>query len=340
LKVFQLAEPLKAHLSDLPAPKIESPKDVIVRINSISICGTDSEIYTGNIAVKKLPIVMGHEAGGVVEEIGSQVQGLEIGTKVLIDPNVIDGTCDFCLNGLTNLCPNGGLMGRDSDGVFAELIRLNAERLYPISKTVDGSIIPLIQPLSTVVRAIERLATREGDTVLVVGLGATGLLFSKLLKLRGATVIGARRTWLEHMVPISREFGVDNCIDLSRIDLISEVQRITNGRGPDTVVLAASAPNLIQTCLDLVRPSGEILQFFNYKANATYDAYKLYKKEVKLFATRSSVASDFLESIKLVTEGKIPLEKLITATYKFEESKEAFIANQDRKRNVKVIIRN
>ncbi len=334
-----LSSAYKTQIAESPDPKIESPEDVLVRVKAISICGTDSQIYSGNIGTKKLPIIMGHEAGGVVEEVGSNVRGLGVGAKVLIDPNILDGSCDLCARGLTNLCRNGGLMGRDSDGVFAEQVKLNAKSLYEIPATVDDLVIPLIQPLSTVVRGMAQLTIVPGDFVLIVGLGATGLLFAKLSKLRGAQVMGARRTWLGHMLPIAMEFGVDHHVDMSKEDLVREVERITEGRGADVIVLTANAPNLIQMCLDLVRPGGAVLQFFNYKATASYDAYQLYKKEIKLFATRSSVASDFLSAIKLVASREIRLDKMITGTFEFENAEKAFLANQDRKQNVKVLIK-
>ncbi len=338
MKAFVLLDKLKAELADRPEPKIDSPESVIVGISAVSICGSDSQIYSGNVETKKLPIIMGHEAGGIIEEVGANVRGLDETTKVLVDPNIVDGTCDLCAKGLTNLCRNGGLMGRDADGVFAERISLNADRVYKLPSNIDDKVIPLIQPLSTVVRAMSQLAVNPGDVILVIGVGATGLLFARLCKLRGATVVGARRTWLGHMLPISKEFGVDHLVDSSSQDLAREVEGITGGRGADAVILTANAPGLVQACLDLVRPGGEILQFFNFHGIASYESYQFYKKEVKLFATRSSVASDFLASIDLVTSGKIPLEKMITGTYTFENAASAFQANEDRKQNLKVVI--
>lgn len=339
MKAFVLLDKLKAELADRPEPKLDSSESVIVGIKAVSICGSDSQIYSGNVETKKLPIIMGHEAGGIIKEVGANVRGLDERTKVLVDPNIVDGTCDLCTTGLTNLCRNGGLMGREVDGVFAERISLNANRVYKVPSSVDDKVIPLIQPLSTVVRAMSQLTINPGDVVLVIGLGATGLLFARLCKLRGATVIGARRTWLDHMLPISKEFGVDHPVDSSRQDLIREVEGITSGRGADAVILTANAPSLVQTCLDMVRPGGVILQFFNFHGIASYEAYQFYKKEVRLFATRSSVAADFLASIDLVTSGKISLEKMITGTFTFEDAASAFQANEDRKQNLKVIIR-
>ena len=339
MKAFVLLDKLKAELAERPEPKLDSSESVIVGIRALSICGSDSQIYSGNVGTGKLPIIMGHEAGGIIEKVGANVRGLDEGTKVLVDPNIVDGTCDLCSKGLVNLCRNGGLMGREVDGVFAERISLNANRVYKLPTNIDDNVIPLIQPLSTVVRAMSQLTISPGDVVLVIGLGATGLLFARLCNLRGATVMGARRTWLDHMLPISKDFGVDHPVDLSRQDLIREVEGITGGRGADAVILTANAPSLVQKCLDMVRPGGEILQFFNFHGIASYDAYQLYKKEVRLFATRSSVPSDFLSSIDLVTSGKIRLEKMITGTYKFDDATNAFQANEDRKQNLKVIIK-
>ncbi|MHB8566159.1 MAG: zinc-dependent alcohol dehydrogenase [Nitrososphaerales archaeon] len=338
MKAFLLIGKNQAKISERPDPKITSPEQVIVGIKSISICGTDSHIYSGDIATGKMPIIMGHEAGGVILETGSKVEGLSRGTNVLVDPNIIDYTCDLCLRGLTNLCRNGGILGRDADGVFSERIAVNANSVYKLPPTINDEIIPLIQPLSTVARGMSFLTIRPGDTVLIIGLGAVGLLFAQLCKLEGATVLGARRTWQGHMLPISKEFGVDHPINTSKSNLMDDVRRVTNGKGPDVIILAANAPEMIQACLDIVRPGGTILQFFNFHGTGSYETYEMYMKEVKLITSRSSIPADFAHSINLVTSGKIPLAKMITGRYRFEEAERALAANEDRKKSLKVII--
>ena len=186
LKAFQLTGKSKALIADIEEPKTENPDCTTVSMKALSICGTDAKIYSGGILTKKLPIIMGHEGGGVVDRIGDIVQeGLTEKSKVLIDPNIFDGTCGLCKAGLPNLCENGGLMGRDDDGIFAERIALHSEHLYPIPSSIKDEIVPLIQPLSTVVRAMGAIRIEPDDDVIIIGLGVTGLLFSRAVQTEG-----------------------------------------------------------------------------------------------------------------------------------------------------------
>ena len=339
MKAFQLTGVSEAHLVDMGEPELQNPNDVIVKMKTVSICGTDAKIYSGATATRKLPIILGHEGAGLVDQVGTGVNGaLTEESRVLVDPNIYDGTCGLCVQGLPNLCETGGLMGRDGDGVLAEKIAVSSNHLYPIPASLKQEIIPLIQPLSTVVHAMRSVRIGPEDHVLVIGLGATGLLFSKLCNLKGAKVSASRRTWRDYFFSLSKEFGVDFPIDSSKQNLYEEVNEITKGKGASIVVLTANAPELLQTALDLLRPRGTIIQFFNMRAKVAYSSWDFYMKEVKLIASRSSLASDFHDSINLVQLGSIPLERLITARFSFKESVEAIHAYEDRKQNLKVII--
>lgn len=338
MKTIKLTGPSALRLIDAQEPSLTSRESILVRTKALSICGTDSKIYSGDISTKKLPIVMGHEAGGVVQEKAPNVDGLDVGCKVLVDPNIADNTCNYCTKGLSNLCPQGGLMGRDEDGTFSELLELSSDRVYRIPPIISDDIIPLIQPLSTVVRGYKSLSLRPEDKVLILGVGATGLLFSQLCRLAGATVIGARRTWLDHVLRLSRDLGVDYCVDLTKYDLVKEVLSLTDGKGPNAIIITANLPQSISTSLNMISLGGTILQFFNYNGDASYNAYELYKKEARIISSRSSVKANFYDAIDLTVSGKISLEKLITQRYKLEEAEKAFAANEDRKQNLKVIL--
>lgn len=339
MKTFLLESKNHALITDAPESILAEENQVLVGVRSMSICGTDAHIYHGDIPTKKMPIVMGHEAGGVILESGSNVTLLRKGDKVLVDPNIVDNACDLCKRGLVNLCRNGGILGRDADGVFAERIALSQDRIYKVPSEIHEEVIPLIQPLSTVVRGASFLSINPGDMVLVLGLGAVGLMFSQLCKMKGATVIGARRTWLDHVLATSRDFGVDHPINVSKTNLAEEVKRLTNSKGVDSIILTSNTPELIQECIGMLRPGGEILQFFNFQGMASYETYELYIKEIKIIASRSSIPADFERAINLVSSGKIPLQKLITARFSFDEAKKALEVNEDRKSSIKVVMK-
>jgi 2-desacetyl-2-hydroxyethyl bacteriochlorophyllide A dehydrogenase len=305
-------------------------------MKSLSVCETDLKIISGQMKTKKLPIVLGHEGGGMVESAGSDDNGSLMGQRVLVDPNVCDYTCPECINGNYQLCDNGGLMGREQDGLFAERVSVNAKAIYQVPQTISDQVVPLLQPLSTAMHALRKVEVFPWHTVVVMGLGPTGLMFSSVAKSKGATVIGATRS--KRKLELSRKFGVDHSVSVLDQDVQHEVKEITGGTGADTVIEAVGDPEVLDQCFRLVRKGGTILQFGVSNSTATYSMYAIYEKELSLLGTRSSVPSDFLAAISFASSGKVDLESLVTERFSFESIEKAIESSKPSSGNLKVTI--
>lgn len=320
-RALYLLSPRKVSLSSYKIEERLDPHEIVVRMLSASVCETDVKIYEGEIPTAKLPIVPGHEGVGEVIKVGPKVNSVEVGDRVLIDPNIYDGTCELCRRGKQNLCPSGGLLGRDYDGVFREYLVLPERNVFKLPNSIDLKIAPLVQPLSTIIHAQKMIDITPGDVVAVIGTGTTGLMHVQLAKARGARVIGIERD--PFRMKMAKEVGADEVI-FSNERAKDEVMRITDNQGVDAVIEAVGLPETFVLGCNIVKPGKPVLMFGISSKPLPTPGYDLYFKEIRVIGTRSSVASDFLDAIKMVNAGKIKLEYLVSSTVKFDESAGVF----------------
>ena len=300
-------------------------ENVVVRIRAIGICGTDLSIFSGKVPVD-YPLVLGHEMVGTLED---QVPGLDPGTRVVVDPNVFCGTCYQCLKGQENVCIRAELMGRDRDGAFTDLLAVPMRNVYPIPEEIDDRIAPLLQVLTTCLHGQRQVQLFPQDSVLVLGLGVSGLLHVQLAKARGAhPIIGITRS--ESKRSLASRLGADLVIDPSDPDLKERVREATQGRGPDLVVECVGKTETLAQAIDLVRIGGQVMLF----GTITEDSgellfYQLYYKEVSLASPRAAKPEDFPASIELVATGIVELDPLVTHTFPLESAAEAIAATSE-----------
>jgi 2-desacetyl-2-hydroxyethyl bacteriochlorophyllide A dehydrogenase len=175
MKAMVLRAPSDLVLDEVARPQ-PAPGQVVVRITHSGVCGTDYKIFNGSIKVP-YPLIPGHEMAGEVVAVGADLKaGPSIGDRVIIDPETYCGTCFYCQKGLTNLCPNGTLIGRDVNGGFAEYLMVPASQVFKLPDSIDDRTAPMIQVLTTCLHAQRQVETFPGDTVAVIGLGVTGQL--------------------------------------------------------------------------------------------------------------------------------------------------------------------
>lgn len=321
MKAFQIFGRDEAGIAEVESPSLTGRDEILVKVRRASLCGTDIKTLSGNPAPKKYPIILGHEGFGSVADVGPDVRDFRKNDNVIFDEKFIDFTCPECRRGKFNFCINGGLRGRDVDGLLAEEVAVNSRLIYPVPSSIDQDIIPLIQPLATVVHSQKLFEISPTDNVVVIGLGATGLMQTQISKLRGANVIGVSRS--DHKLELSRKFGVDTAVKSSEKDVEAEVMKLTEGKGADIVIDAAGDPSLINLSLKLLRKGGSLMQFSISNKRAEIELYGLYLKEIKIIGSRGSVPADYVTAIEMVRKNQISLNEMVARTYSFEEIPEA-----------------
>ena len=320
--VLEAAESLR--IEERPEPTANK-ENVVIRIRAIGICGTDLSIFSGKVPVD-YPLVLGHEMVGTLED---QVPGLDPGTRVVVDPNVFCGTCYQCLKGQENVCIGAELMGRDRDGAFTDLLAVPARNVYPIPDEIDDRIAPLLQVLTTCLHGQRQVQLFPQDSVLVLGLGVSGLLHVQLAKARGAhPIIGITRS--ESKRSLASRLGADLVIDPSEPDLEERVKEATQGRGPDLVVECVGKTETLAQAIDLMRIGGRIMLFGTItEVSGELPFYQLYYKEVSFASPRAAKPEDFPASIELVATGIVKLDLLVTHTFPLESAAEAIAATSE-----------
>ncbi|MFP6712957.1 MAG: alcohol dehydrogenase catalytic domain-containing protein [Rhodospirillales bacterium] len=319
MKAALLSEPNKVAITDRPTPTCGAG-EVLVKISHVGICGTDTKIYSGGIPANT-PIVMGHEAVGEIIE-GQAADGSGPGDRVIVDPVLYCGDCFYCDKGDTHLCENGGLVGREIDGVFAEYFLTPASNIFALGTKIDMTEAPLIQVMTTVLHAQNRANIQSDEVVVILGLGVTGLLQIQVAKALGVkTVIGVSRNAYKR--GLASQMGADVVVEHGEAAK-AEVLKLTEGRGADVVIEAVGYISVLGEALDLARIGGRIIPFGIYAAlEGKLPFYEFYFKELNIINARAALPSDFPASIKLVEDGKVDLTPFITHTYKLDDLSEA-----------------
>ena len=322
MKAVRLVGPGAIEIADVPEPGTDD--EVVVRIKQVGICGTDTEIFTGRVGVA-YPLIMGHEmAGEVVSAPAGSIH--DVGTRILVDPAVSCGWCDLCAAGRPNLCRNGGLLGRDMDGVFTEYITAPTNRLVSIPPDISEKASGLLQVLGTCVHAVKRLHPFPGQVAVVVGLGVSGQILAQLLRLKGMNVIGITRS--EWKRDLALELGAIAVADPSEAEEV--VLGHTDGRGADLGVEAAGYEATLADTISLTGIGGEILSYGTVVgAGEGLPYYDIYFKELTIHNPRAALISDYAGGIALTAAGSVSLEPIVTHQLDLSEAARAFELVQD-----------
>jgi threonine dehydrogenase-like Zn-dependent dehydrogenase len=296
------------------------PGDAVVRVESVGICGTDLSIHAGKIPVD-YPRVMGHEIVGTVRGEGS---GLDEGTTVLVDPGIACGRCRQCLEGRTNICTAGWLIGRDRDGGLREQMTVPASNVHPLPDGLDPGTGPMLQVLATCVHAQRRTHVFPDESVVVLGLGVTGLLHLQLAKLRGAhPVIGVTRS--APKLALARALGADLTVVADGSET-SEVAAALPG-GADLVIECVGTVGAFARAMEMVRTGGRILAYGTMTETAgELPFYALYHKEISIIGARSARVEDFPAAIDAVASGRVSLGSLVSGRFPIDDVGEAIRA--------------
>ena len=315
-----LSAPYQLNIENVPKPEVKDGH-VLVAIAATAVCGTDVGIYKGKVAVR-LPVIQGHESTGRIVEVGRDVKDLKVGDRVVLNSVIFCRHCMFCYSGKVNLCPNGGLMGREVDGTFAEFVAVPDFNAIKIPDSISDEDGTSLIALATVFLSHEKIRIIPGDTVAIIGQGAAGLLHTRIAALSGAASVYAisRSNW---KLDIAEKYGgipINACTQ----DPVQAIRNATEGIGADVVIESVGSGETLRQAMEIVRPGGTVLCFGISQDNLeSFNGYAMYYKELKLVGSRGMTPSSFMRAIKTVDTGKLDLKPLITHRFKLNETKEA-----------------
>jgi alcohol dehydrogenase len=304
---------------EVPDPKIQEPTDVIVRIDSSTICGTDLHILKGDIPEVKPGTVLGHEAVGTIVEIGSAVTTLAEGDRVLVSCITACGRCRFCREGHYGLCMGGGgwIFGHLIDGLQAEYARVPFAdtSVYKVPAGLsDEQVLFLADILPTAYEVgVLNGRVQPGDVVVIVGAGPIGLATIMTAKLHTpGTIVAVDLD--DTRLAKALDFGADVVVNNGSEDAVARVMDLTDGLGADVAIEAVGVPQTFELCTDLVRPGGRVANVGVHGHSATLHLEKLWIRDV-LITTGLVDTFTTPTLLKLIASGR--LDPTTFATHRF-----------------------
>lgn len=315
MKALLLSEYEHLELRDVPDPA-PGPDEVLIRVAACGICGSDVHGYDGSTGRRIPPIVMGHEAAGIVVEVGTEVSGFAPGDRVTFDSTVYCGVCDFCLKGEVNLCDHRQVVGVSCGeyrraGAFAEFLTVPARVAYRLPDNLSFPEAAMLEAVSVALHGVAVSEFVGKEIVLVIGAGMIGLLL-----LQAARAAGASRVYIsdvdETRLKLANELGADETFLASGAALVEEILRRTNGRGVDVVLEAVGRDETIAAGIDCVRKRGTVTLVGNISPEVTLPLQKVVSRQIRLQGSCAS-AGEYPQAMEMIAENKIKVAPLITA---------------------------
>jgi L-iditol 2-dehydrogenase len=315
MKALLLSEYEQLDMVDLPVP-LPAAGELLVRVAACGICGSDVHGYDGSSGRRIPPIVMGHEAAGVVAAVGDGVTEFREGDRVTFDSTVYCGVCAFCLRGQMNLCNNRQVLGVSCGdyrraGAFAEYVTVPQQIAYRLPDSLSFSEAAMLEAVSVALHAVKLSEIRGGETALVIGAGMIGLL-----TMQAARIAGCSRVIIadvdETRLSLARQVGATETLLSKGVDLVAEIMRLTDGSGVDLVLEAVGRNATIAAAIDSVRKGGTVTLIGNITPEVTLPLQKVVSRQIRLQGSCAS-SGEYPEAIDLVASGRMQVGPLITA---------------------------
>lgn len=326
MKALLLSEYRQLNVVELPRPEI-SASDVLVRVAACGICGSDVHGYDGSTGRRIPPLVMGHEAAGIVEAIGADVTRFKPGDRVTFDSTIYCGRCDFCRAGRNNLCDRREVLGVSCGdyrryGAFAEFVAVPERIMYALPDAVPLEHAALIEAVSVAVHAVSLAPLAADDDVVVVGAGMIGLLVIQALRSAGCGRVLAVDID-DGRLALAAKLGASLTFNAAKGDAVAEILAATDGRGAAAALEVVGTTATIDTAVRSVRKGGAVTLVGNLSPKAEIPLQMVVNREIVL---RGSCASngEYPECIDLMARGVIDVRPLISACVPLDEAPQWF----------------
>ncbi len=317
-------------IEDVEIPK-PNPSEVLVKNHASALCGTDLHIIDGSLlrnvrgewlAYKDLPIVIGHEAAGIVEEMGSNVKRFKKGDRVFTAPNIFCGYCTHCIRGNTNLCNNRKVIGLHYAGFHSEYFICDEKSLYKLPESVDFDVGCLIgDTLGTAYHAINKVHVQPGDVISIWGLGPIGMAVAQMAKISGASKVIAIDV-MPGRIKLAKELGMDHYIHSDEADAL--IKELTMNEGVDVSIEVTGIDAVLESAFNTTRKGGKILVVGMHSKRFNLHTLALSYREITMIGTFSHAFSESEHVINLINSNKINLKNLISHKFPLEEINEAY----------------
>ena len=330
MKALVYHGPDRRSWDDVPDAAIEAPTDAVIRVDAVTICGTDLHILKGDVPEVEPGTILGHEAVGTIVEVGDAVSNVAVGDRVLVSCITSCGRCNYCREGHYGLCTGGGgwILGHTTHGVQAEYARipLADTSVYKVPRELTDEQVLFLADILPTSYEVGVLAAhvRPGDSIAIVGAGPIGL----------AAVLTAELHTPAQIIVIDRdasrlaralEHGATEAIDSSRLDPRGRVDILTEGRGVDVAIEAVGVPETFELCADIVRPGGRVANVGVHGKPATLHLERLWIRDVTITTGLVDTFST-PRLMQLISAGRLDPSVFATHHFALDDAMEAYDA--------------
>ncbi|MCC2818436.1 alcohol dehydrogenase catalytic domain-containing protein [Lachnoclostridium pacaense] len=332
-----MTSPGVIEFKEVPVPE-PGEGQVLIKIMKIGICGSDIHVYHGEHPFTKYPVTQGHEVSGEITALGQGVEGLSVGQKVTIQPQVVCGECYPCRHGKYNLCEELKVMGFQTTGVASHYFAVDAAKVTPLPDDLTYDEGAMIEPLAVAVHAIRQAGDVSGKKIAVLGAGPIGILVAQVAKGMGADAVMVTDI-SDVRLAKARECGVDFCENTKNVNF---GQALLSNFGPDKadIIYDCAGNNVTMgQAVQYARKGSTIILVAVFAGMAQIDLAVLNDHELDLNTTMMYRNEDYVDAIRLVNEGRVQLKPLISSHFAFRDYKKAYeYIDANRENTMKVII--
>lgn len=312
--------------------------EVLVKMMRVGICGSDIHVYHGEHPYTSYPVTQGHEVSGEIVKVGSDVKNLKAGQRVTIEPQVFCGQCHPCTHGKYNDCDHLKVMGFQTTGAASEYFTVDASKIDLLPEGMSFDEGAMIEPLAVTVHAAKRYPGIQGAKVCVLGCGPIGILVAQTCKALGAAKVLVTDV-SDYRLEMAKKVGADYTVNTKESDFGKTLRDCFGSDKADVIYDCAGNDITINQAIQNCRKGGTIILVAVFAGEAHIDLAKLNDSELDLNTSFMYTHEDYVDAIRLVGEGKISLEPLMTRHFPFHEFAKAYeFIDANREETMKVII--
>lgn len=314
IKAAFLLAPNVIEINETAAPRADGDQVLIEPILA-GICGSDVSLFSGHRTPAAYPLLLGHESVGYVRAVGDNVTRLSIGQRVIVEPNYPCGRCAYCRSGRGNICPNKKSLGVTIAGCFAEQFVAPAEFVWSVPESISDEDAVTIEPLAVSLHAMWQSGVQIGDTVAVLGCGATGLLLIQAAVSQGMHVFAHDK--LQSKIEMAKQLG-------AQVDPGADVPDLWREAGVTTVFECAGAASTVELALSAVPRGGQVVLLGLSTVQASFVPLKLVREEIRVSGSIIyDHPADFARAITLVERKVLSPGTIVTDTFPFAQIERA-----------------
>lgn len=314
MKALVLEEYNKLVYMDMPEPEIKD-NEVLIQVKACGICGSDVHGMDGSSGRRHPPLIMGHEASGIIVRAGSGVSEYGKGDRVTFDSTIYCGHCFYCNKGLINLCDNRRVLGvapaeYRQHGAFAEYVAVPEHILYRLPDSLSFEQAAMVEPVSIAFHAVTLTPVSLNDTAVVIGAGMVGVFVIQALRAAGCgTIIAVDLE--QSKLDLASELGADYGLLADKVNVAEEVQKLTGGRGADIAVEVVGNTAAVNTAVSSLRKGGVMTIVGNLAATVDFPLQEIVTRQISVTGSCSS-CGEYPACLDMIARGTINVDALIS----------------------------